>query len=301
MVSQAVNILIVDDEPLNLEMLKKRLNGLEYNIVEASDGLKAWSILEKGEYQFDAILLDRMMPNMDGMEVLKQIKKNTTLKMIPVIMQTAAIAEHEILEGIKAGCYHYLAKPLNKDILLSVVKTAVDEYRNYRLLQDEIKQQSVSLSLIETAHFRFRTLEESQVLIKLLAAACPEPEQAAMGLSELLINAVEHGNLCITYADKSKLLSTQSWEQEVLRRLSLSEYSSRYVTVDLERLEDRINFVIKDEGDGFAWKDYLEISTERATDSHGRGIAMANMLSFNELEYIGKGNEVRVSVYTNIN
>jgi CheY-like chemotaxis protein/anti-sigma regulatory factor (Ser/Thr protein kinase) len=301
MIPQKTNILIVDDDPLNLEMLKKRLDGLEYNIVEASDGVEAWSILQSDEHQFDAILLDRMMPNMDGMEVLKNIKQNTILKMIPVIMQTAANESHEILEGIEAGCYHYLAKPLNKEILLSVVKTAVDEYRNYRKLQDEIKQQSVSLNFLESAHFRFRTLEEGQSLIKLLAAACPAPEQAAMGLSELLINAVEHGNLCITYEEKSKLLSTQSWEQEIFHRQSLPEYSSRYVTVDLERLEDRINFTIKDQGDGFPWEEYLEISTERATDSHGRGIAMANMLSFNELEYIGKGNEVKASLYTNIN
>lgn len=298
MISQEVNILIVDDEPTNLEILKECLDSLEYNIVEASDGLEAWSILQKEEYQFDAILLDRMMPNMDGMEVLKQVKQSPSLKMIPVIMQTAAIAKHEILEGIKAGCYHYLTKPFEEDVLVSIVKTAVDDYRNYRILQDEIEQQGVSLSLLESAHFRFKTLDESRVLIKLLAAACPEPDKVTMGLSELLINAVEHGNLNITYTDKSELLNTQTWDQEILHRLSLPEYSSRYVTVDLERLDDRINFVIKDQGDGFEWEKYLEFSSDRATDCHGRGIAMANMMSFDEVEYFGKGNEVKVSIYT---
>lgn len=294
-----INILIVDDEPVNLEIIKECLEGLEYNIVEASDGVKAWSILQEGKLQFDAILLDRMMPNMDGMEVLKELKQNSALKMIPVIMQTAAIAKHEILEGIEAGCYHYLAKPFDDEILVSILKTAVDDYRNYCVLQDEIKQQSVSLSLLETAHFRFQSLEESKVLIKLLVAACPEHEQVAMGLRELLINAVEHGNLGITYTEKSSLLYAQSWDEEIHRRMSLPEYSSRYVTVDLERLEDRINFIIKDQGEGFAWKDYLEFSTERAADSHGRGIAMAKMMSFDEIEYIGKGNEVKVTLYIN--
>lgn len=298
MSQQKVKILIVDDEPTNLEILKEYLDELGYWTVEATDGMEAWSILQKNEYEFDAILLDRMMPNMDGMEVLKRIKQDATLKMIPVIMQTAAVAKHEILEGIQAGCYHYLTKPFEEDMLVSIVKTAVDDYHNYRLLKDEIKQQSVSLSLLETAHFRFKTLEEVRTLTKLLAAACPEPDKVTMGLHELLINAVEHGNLGITYADKSELLNDQSWDQEVQRRLGLAEYSTRHVTVDMERLKDRIIFTIKDQGNGFAWEEYLEFSTERATDCHGRGIAMANMMSFDTVEYIGKGNEVKVSLYT---
>lgn len=298
MTQQNINILIVDDELINLNILKECLDGLEYNIVEATGGLEAWEILQKGEYQFDAILLDRMMPEMDGMEVLKQIKQDSRLKMIPVIMQTAAIAKHEVLEGIQAGCYHYLSKPFEENMLVSIVKAAIDDYRNYRLLRDEMEQQSISLSMLETAHFKFRTFEEVKTLTKLLAASCPEPEKVTIGLLELLLNAVEHGNLGITYTEKSELLKTQKWDQEIQHRLDLPEYASRYVTVDLERLEDRIIFVIKDEGEGFAWEEYLEFSTERVNDSHGRGIAMSNMMSFDKLEYLGKGNEVKVSLYT---
>ncbi len=292
-----VNILIVDDEPKNLRILNEYLIDADYHTVEATDGVEAWSILQQSEHQFDAILLDRMMPNMDGMEVLKKIKEHPDLKMVPVIMQTAAVEKHEILEGLQAGCYYYLTKPFEEDMLMSIVRTAVADYHNYRSLQEEMQQHSLSLTLLESGLFRFRTLDEGRTLTRLLAAVCPDPTEVAMGLSELFINAVEHGNLGISYTDKSRLLKDQEWEQEVERRLGLPEYVDRYVTVEFEQCAEEISFVIKDQGEGFEWQQYLEISTERATDSHGRGIAMASMLSFDDIEYRGNGNEVKVSIH----
>lgn len=257
------NILIVDDEPLLRDMINKYLTDMDYNTTEASDGVEAWSILQQSIHLFDAVILDRNMPNMNGLELLKNIKAHPILNNIPVIMQTASTEKHEILEGLEAGCYYYLTKPFQKNVLTSIVKTAVSDHLNYRLLQEELKKQGESLSLLDSGSFSYHNLDESRVLTKLLAAACPEPDKVANGLSELLINAVEHGNLEISYTEKSNLLANHKWEEEIEHRLKQSKYASRYVSVQFERNANAISIEITDQGKGFEWQEYLQISPER--------------------------------------
>jgi len=294
------NILIVDDEPKNLLILHEYLEDMDYLIEEAHDGVEAWDILQQFPHKFDVILLDRSMPNMNGLEVLKKIKEHPDLKQIPVIMQTASVEKSEVLEGLQAGCYYYLSKPYDDDMLLPIVETAIDSYRSIRLLhqslQEEKAQHSLGLSMLETASFRFRTINEARVIANILAAISPSSCNVTVGLFELLLNAVEHGNLALSYDDKSRLLKEHQWVQEIERRLDMPEYKSRYVTVYFEKQIDKIYCVIKDQGEGFNWNHYLEFSPERATHSHGRGIAMANSIYFDNIEYFGKGNEVRVTI-----
>ena len=293
-----INILIVDDEPMICGLLDSFLADVGYKSARAGNGIEALELLEKDQSKFDLVILDRNMPKMNGLELLKKIKSHPKLKNIPVIMQTGLAKKHEILEGLNAGCYYYLTKPFEKDVLISIIKTAVSDYQNYRSLQKELKQQSQSLMLLDAGHFSYRTLSEARVLTMLLAAACPEPNKVASGISELLINAIEHGNLAITYNEKSQLVKNQSWEEEIELRLTQNSYKDRFVSVGFERSKDHINIFIQDQGDGFEWQQYLEFCPERSLDAHGRGIAMARMMSFDSLEYNSKGNEVLITINT---
>jgi hypothetical protein len=117
-----------------------------------------------------------------------------------------------------------------------------------------------------------------------------------VGLWELILNGIEHGNLGISYAEKSQLNQDNKWTAEIERRLLLSENKSKSVEIYMNRNESNIEFIIKDQGIGFDWHDYLDISPERAFDSHGRGIAMACMYSFDRVEYSGHGNVVSAIV-----
>ena len=81
--------------------------------------------------------------------------------------------------------------------------------------------------------FLYRTLAEARDLASVLAKTCGESRRAVLGLSELMINAVEHGNLGITYNDKSRLNLTDSWGTEVERRLQMDGYRDKVVTVTL--------------------------------------------------------------------
>jgi len=87
-----------------------------------------------------------------------------------------------------------------------------------------------------------------------------------------------------------------TWLAEVNNRLSLPEHSDKKINIFWEKDEKEIRFIIKDEGKGFISSKYLELDPNRATHPHGRGIAMAKMLSFTKIEFVGCGNQVIATV-----
>ncbi|MFO0520424.1 MAG: response regulator [bacterium] len=285
-------LLIVDDDRFNREILVEFLDGEGYELSTAADGEEGLAALATQDAPFDAVLLDRMMPGMDGMEVLRRIKSTPELRWLPVIMQTAAAAKDQVVEGIAAGAFYYLTKPFEMEMLRSLVRSAVDASRTYRRLQAEVEQHRVLIGMMNRASFTIRTPDEARRLAVLVAIAAPEPDQAVLGLSELLLNAIEHGNLALTYADKSRLRESGNWESEVARRLSLPEYAQRTVSLEFRRDGGAVEVLITDQGNGFDWRPYLELDASRAFHSHGRGIALARKLSFESLEFLGQGNQV---------
>jgi len=285
-------VLVVDDHALDRKLLTIHLQPEGYDVETAEDGLEAWGKLQAEPQRYDVVLLDRTMPRMDGMQLLGKMKDDEELRMVPVILQTALAHRDQILEGIRAGAYYYLTKPYDVDMLLSVVRTAIADYQGYRDLQTRVKKELDSLRLMQNGLFAFQTVEQARDLGAMLANTCPDPAATVIGLTELLINAVEHGNLGITYEDKSKLYASGGWSDEVQRRLRLPENAGKYAEVAFEREDQAIRFVIRDQGTGFDWRSYLQVDPQRAFDTHGRGIAMANRLSFSHIEYRGRGNEV---------
>ncbi len=117
-------ILIVDDEEANLDIIAEYLDGEEYEVMTARDGLQAMDILHMNK-DIKVVLLDRMMPNMDGIEVVTNMKKDDDLKNIDVIMQTAATSIKQMEEGYRAGVKFYLPKPFTQKLLLAMLKKVV--------------------------------------------------------------------------------------------------------------------------------------------------------------------------------
>ena len=292
-------VLAVDDEAYNLKIISYHLKNENFEVVTAGDGQEAWDLLVETPSIFDAVLLDRSMPRMDGMEVLKKIKSHDSLKTIPVIFQTAMKHQDDILEGLQAGAYYYLTKPYKRDDLRAIVNAAVSDSIKYRKLEGETDKVLKAFACIKKGEFEVYTMEQAEQLSALLSSACPEPRKTVVGLWELILNGIEHGNLGISYAEKSQLNQDNQWMSEIERRLSLSENQAKSVKILMNHNSSDIEFIIKDQGDGFDWQDYMDISPERAFDSHGRGIAMACMYSFDKVEYSGNGNIVSAVVFLN--
>lgn len=122
--SAGKRILVVDDEPISLKMIQAGLSELPHHIETCDSGEAAWQLLQKDNH-FDLIILDRIMPEMDGMALFEKLQGVDNLRDIPIIMLTAIDGEDEIIDAISAGVFDYLTKPLDKEKLLQLVESAL--------------------------------------------------------------------------------------------------------------------------------------------------------------------------------
>jgi CheY-like chemotaxis protein len=294
------HILVADDEPLNLEIIGEFLDDADYHLSFAENGEAAWSILlaglEPDATPVDLIVLDRMMPVLDGFSLLKRVKADSRFGILPVIMQTAASSPEEVREGIEAGAYYYLTKPYQPEALHAIVRAALTDIEERRQANAATARHEDILGLMSYAEFDFCSLDQAHMLAGSLATLCPEPGMAALGLTELLINAIEHGNLGISYAEKKALRQHEGWESEIARRLAMPEFSELSACVRVTRDKHELVFRVEDQGSGFDWQRYMDFDPERAFDPNGRGIAMARQVSFSRITYEGRGNIVTATI-----
>jgi len=145
-------ILVVDDTKLNIEILLDLL-GEYYNVIPALSGEKALKIIQKKS--IDLILLDIMMPDMDGYEVCKRLKNNENTKDIPIIFITAKVDEDSIEEAYDVGCVDYITKPFSPREILSRISAhiSLSEQRNIlEIMKVELQNENLILNqeIIET-------------------------------------------------------------------------------------------------------------------------------------------------------
>ena len=126
-------VLVVDDIPANVKLLEARLLAEYFDVVTAEDGFKALAICDKE--QVDIILLDIMMPGMDGFEVCERLKANPNTAHIPVVMVTALDQPSDRVRGLKAGADDFLTKPVNDLQLIARVKSLV----RLKAVSDELR------------------------------------------------------------------------------------------------------------------------------------------------------------------
>jgi serine phosphatase RsbU (regulator of sigma subunit) len=139
-------ILIVDDNPANVEIFQMRLAANNYEIITATDGEMALATAR--EKQPDLILLDIMMPKMNGIEVCRRIKEDPSLPFMPIIIVTAKADSKDIVAGLEAGADEYLTKPVDQAALVARVKSML----RIKTLHDTVLEQSAQLKVqLETA------------------------------------------------------------------------------------------------------------------------------------------------------
>jgi serine phosphatase RsbU (regulator of sigma subunit) len=139
-------ILIVDDNPTNVEIFQTRLAANNYNIITAMDGEAGLRMAR--DHLPDLILLDIMMPKMDGVSVCRHIKSDPSLPFMPIIMVTAKAASKDIVAGLEAGGDEYLTKPVDHAALVSRIRSML----RIKELHDKVHEQSAQLKFqLETA------------------------------------------------------------------------------------------------------------------------------------------------------
>lgn len=126
MIKGAYSILLVDDEEANRVLLGRRLQQVGYVVTTANNGLHALELMQGA--QFDLVLLDMAMPEMDGLATLDAIKSNDTLRRVPVIMLTASSAREHVVHCLSLGAADYLVKPVDPAELKQRVRRCLDAH-----------------------------------------------------------------------------------------------------------------------------------------------------------------------------
>jgi class 3 adenylate cyclase/CheY-like chemotaxis protein len=133
-------ILVVDDVPDNVDILQMRLESQGYEVIAAGDGEAALAIVR--DKLPDLVLLDIMMPKLDGIATVKQLKADTALPFIPVILVTARADAKDVIAGLEAGGDDYLTKPVDQSALMARVRAML----RIKALQDTVQEQARRLA-----------------------------------------------------------------------------------------------------------------------------------------------------------
>src|SRR6201997_2905595 len=131
-------VLVVDDVPANVRLLEARLSAEYFDVITAMSGKDALAICERGEC--DLVLLDVMMPDMDGFEVCRRLKSNPATHHIPVVMVTALDSPSDRVRGLEAGADDFLTKPVSDIVLLTRVRSLT----RLKMMTDELRMRALT-------------------------------------------------------------------------------------------------------------------------------------------------------------
>lgn len=184
--------------------------------------------------------------------------------------------------------WHRAEAMISRAAILAVAK----QYRRMLALKQEACRRSSAIATLTEGTFTLKTLDQAQRLAALLSQAGPDPDKVSVGLLELFVNAIEHGNLGLGYQRKSDLIDAGTYEETIDELLRDPAHAEKRVAVRLRRSSDMIEFEIEDQGAGFDAEPFLTFDPKRAMATHGRGIASARMLFFDEVSYLDRGNKV---------
>ena len=152
------------------------------------------------------------------------------------------------------------------------------------------------LRVLRAIDLECQTREEAEDLADEVAALLPDPIKSRLGLIELLLNAIEHGNLELGRDLKCQLLRERRLDDEIIARLDAEPFRDRRVRVRVTIRDPLVEIAITDDGPGFDWRAALHASTQDCDRPNGRGIAIVSQTCFPGLEYHEPGNIAVVRV-----
>ncbi|HBW88968.1 MAG TPA: hybrid sensor histidine kinase/response regulator, partial [Cyanobacteria bacterium UBA11149] len=178
-----VSILVVDDEPDNLDVIEALLHGEDYEINYAPNGKRALNFLNS--FKPDVILLDVMMPEMDGIEVCKRIKAEPKWQAIPIIMVTALTRKEDLAECLEAGADDFISKPVNRLELRSRVHSMLRIKQQHDKLEALLNAREDMVKLI--VHDLRNPLSGILLLTDILKSDNLPPEKQKLKIEQMAV------------------------------------------------------------------------------------------------------------------
>jgi DNA-binding response OmpR family regulator len=289
-------ILLVDDEPLVREELGALLEEEGYLVVRGSDGEEGLALFRRE--QPDMVISDVRMPRRDGLSLAMTIRKEDPS--VPVTVITGHGTESMAIQALRAGVTDFIKKPVRLEDLSAALQRMEAVRRPAGLSPAELPD---TVELVESA-WTYRLQNDLaaiphfvDVLLRRCGAGLDRSGLLEMSLAvrEVLTNAVEHGNLELTYQEKTHALESGTLDGVLRERAARPELSRRRITVTVVRKERRLDITISDEGPGFDWTGLPDPSDpQNLLSAHGRGVLLAR-LSVDSMVYSGRGNQVTLS------
>jgi len=227
-------ILIIDDDPLNIKIISAYLLDNEYKVIKATDGYSG--IRMAGEFKPDLILLDILMPDLDGFETCLILKEKNETKHIPIIFLTALTDSESIGKAFQLGAVDYVTKPIEFNGLLARIKTHLRLYKMNEILQDEVELQTNKLQIANKNLQKL--LDDRELLIKELYHRTKNNMMVISSMLSLHSNYTEN-------ADFSRILLEIGNKIESMALVHKKLYkSSDLTTVELkEYIKDLLDLI----------------------------------------------------------
>ncbi|MEA2042561.1 MAG: response regulator [Bacteroidota bacterium] len=288
-----MKILVVEDDTSSRIYLENLLEVNDYECKSAANGIEGLNLFE--EYKPDVVLTDIQMPIMDGLELLESLHEIDPG--VIVIITTAYGTENYAIQALHLGANNYLKKPVTAYDLLPLLKKYESILENKAEpvgLPGKTLERSLKIEF-DTNLFSVNNVPKivDKILIESDCKAIEDNKvNVELGLAELITNALEHGNLEISYQQKKTALDEHSLEVLYEEKLAIPELKQRKLRVTFCSTPKYFQWVIKDEGAGFDWEKIPDpTSDDTIMELNGRGVFISKFL-FDSLEYNDTGNEV---------
>lgn len=244
----------------------------------------------------DIVLTDTFLPMGEGLLLAKTLRARQIP--CPVIIMDERRSEQAVIHALRAGAVDYLQKPIGVEELAHALQRARHQIPPNLWETPGMLRSDYALTIdSDPGHIPAIV----SWLVRVTALSLPDTTRLHLRgtLQELLLNAVEHGNLEISYAVKQQALAQNRLDEVVRERLDQPRLAHRTVTIHVhsDREKKLLEYRIVDQGKGFQWKSLLHRSVEAcaAEDANGRGIFLAQSF-FPSLRYNDRGNEVSIQV-----
>lgn len=292
-----LKILVVDDQKPITNLLREVLESQGYDVVTASSGGEA--LEQYRDHRPAFTLTDISMPGMSGLSLLRQIKDINPAAV--VMLMTGAGSESFAVEALRGGAVNYFHKPIDLHELSTTLRryTPMAQGYDYEQFADEFAiTESLELALPNDLNLVNHGV---QLIVNHCRTVFPLSEIFTLrfGLYEMIVNAIEHGNLNITYEEKSKAIEEERLTELIRERASDPHRLNQRVQIKCQIARSGLRCTILDQGNGFDHSTYSAapdpsvLFEDLGFSLHGRGIILTR-LQFDELQYNEKGNEVKL-------
>ncbi|MBN2364635.1 MAG: response regulator [Calditrichaeota bacterium] len=288
------HILVVDDEHTIVDLLEEFFKGLGCNVSTAASAEEALEKLRNGK-SYQLVLTDINMPGKSGLDLLKIIRE--TREDLPVVLLTGLKTLDNAINAVKSGATDYITKPFELSTLQRVVERILRKqdrivrkeqiYENLNYLKLNFEYETGKLDPGAVARKLVKYLE------KIRFAESDELGKYELAFTETLVNAIEHGNLELASRTKnSDSFQIAEYEELKEKRLNEQVFAERKIIITFECTREVFNFSVKDEGNGFNWRKYLNSSHQiqnESMKSYGRGFHLIRHV-IDEVHFNDTGN-----------